>query len=49
MNLRLSKTECHQLLLWGTTYQLSCADVGIPFQLDEIKLMEKLRGALNRD
>ena len=45
VNLRITKLELEQLILWGSAYRDSSGEVRVPFEPDELKLIEKLKAA----
>ena len=42
-NLKLNKHELEMLILWARCYQDEAKKLGIPFECDELALVEKLR------
>lgn len=48
VSVRLTRLETQQLVLWGRMAEGRALDVGVPFEPDEVRLLEKLRDAVDR-
>lgn len=49
MNLRVRRAEAEMLRLWGKMAKDRAADVGVPFEADEERLLAFLNRALQRE
>ena len=47
VKLIITKTELDQLILWGRHYEDRSKSIGLPFEPDETRLIEKLRKKYN--
>lgn len=45
----ISKLELQQLILWGNIAQDNAKEYNVPFEVDEFKLLEKLRKLRERE
>jgi len=48
VNLRLTKMELEEIIVWGRHYQDKAEEVGMPYDEDEKKLLQKLRKARDK-